>query len=570
MKKQYLLFGVLALGLALTGCGGSGGDNGEDGGGDITYTAQQRGGIPGENGAAPSATSTGIEIKFNKAVESLAATEVAITGAAAGNGAPAKEGDDPKVWLIPIDVIRSGEAAVKVTKDGIENARKTVRVYKAGEAVPTGWSVKADGKTNTASTTLTFTFEKDVSGLTAADITLTAGEGAASKGVLTGEGKTWNLAITPSRAGKITVRITRAGIDGEAREAEVFTAKSDGGEGGASKGVYIAGYTNKDGKETPCYWLDGVRHELEQPSGKNIVDAFAVDITVAAGKVYIAGYYSYYAAPYSKTICYWVNGARHDVAEYTDLTSISPYPTAIAVTDSGKVYISGRVAVSPSIDKPCFWEEDELHYLNEVPGGGDTFTSGIALAQDGTVYIAGDYKSGGKYVPCYWKDGVWNNLNVPEGSGDVVPKGIAISQSGSVYIAGIYVNGDRDSLPCYWKDGIWNELIVPEGSEDASTNVGRIAIAGNSVYIAGHYKHRSDKYLPCYWKDDVLNNLAEADLGMVTDIVVSDRGEVYVTGYSKNSATKLYAPCFWQGATLNYLEVPEGETGYGMGIELIE
>jgi hypothetical protein len=370
-------------------------------------------------------------------------------------------------------------------------------------------------------------------------------------------------------AAALTVRATSTVDTSKSGTASVTV--SSAANGGNAKGVYIAGYTAKDGKETPCYWLNGTRHELDLPAERNIVDAYAVDITVTAGKVYIVGYYDYYAAPsYRRTICYWIDGIRHDVAEYADLSSVSPYPRAIAVANSGQVYISGYARVLGT-ELPCFWgilEEDTMGFLS-IAEGQSGWASGIAVSPDGLSYIAGDYNSSGRKA-CYW-DGSLKNLSVPEGSGNSSAYDIALSQSGSIFISGTYVNADGGYSPCYWKDGVWNGLDIPEGSDDAYTEIQGIDIANNgSVYIVGIYKHRSGKYMPCYWKDGVLNNLAEAALGDVFDIVVSNNGAVYAAGYCKNNTTNLYVPCYWQGNTLNYLEVPEGASGQGRGVEIIE
>ena len=66
--------------------------------------------------------------------------------------------------------------------------------------------------------------------------------------------------------------------------------------------IYIAGSSyNSSGDMTACYWLDGVRNEL--PGG-----AWATDITVSNGDVYISGTSESYNA------CYWVNQQRYDLS----------------------------------------------------------------------------------------------------------------------------------------------------------------------------------------------------------------------------------------------------------------
>jgi hypothetical protein len=78
----------------------------------------------------------------------------------------------------------------------------------------TNYTVSANGAANTTATTaLTLTFTSAVSGLSAADITLTNNGGEVSKGTLTGSGTTWTLVLTTTKAGSIKVKITKSGIN---------------------------------------------------------------------------------------------------------------------------------------------------------------------------------------------------------------------------------------------------------------------------------------------------------------------------------------------------------------------
>ncbi len=70
------------------------------------------------------------------------------------------------------------------------------------------FTAAADGESGTTtSTKIDFVFSQPVAGLTASDITITAGTGAATKGALTGSGKNWSLAITGVTQGNVGVTI---------------------------------------------------------------------------------------------------------------------------------------------------------------------------------------------------------------------------------------------------------------------------------------------------------------------------------------------------------------------------
>ena len=85
--------------------------------------------------------------------------------------------------------------------------------YIVNPNIPVTFTAVADGATGvTNSTAITLTFDKNVVGLTATDITLANGEiGAATKGTLSGSGKIWTLAISAPTGGDVTVLIALDG-----------------------------------------------------------------------------------------------------------------------------------------------------------------------------------------------------------------------------------------------------------------------------------------------------------------------------------------------------------------------
>jgi hypothetical protein len=84
------------------------------------------------------------------------------------------------------------------------------------------WTTEADGASGvTTSTKITFTFAGAVTGLTAEQITLTNGTGAAAKGAISGDGENWSLGITVETAGDLSVAIDKAGVESEAKTVTV-------------------------------------------------------------------------------------------------------------------------------------------------------------------------------------------------------------------------------------------------------------------------------------------------------------------------------------------------------------
>jgi hypothetical protein len=93
---------------------------------------------------------------------------------------------------------------------GIMDASSFARIVNPTDITFT--AVQVGGVSQTTDTaSIAFTFSEDVHGLSAANITLTDGTGKATKGVLTGSGKSYSLTVTAVEEGNITVKIANIG-----------------------------------------------------------------------------------------------------------------------------------------------------------------------------------------------------------------------------------------------------------------------------------------------------------------------------------------------------------------------
>jgi hypothetical protein len=191
----------------------------------ITYTAIA-------DGTPNTAASTAINFVFAGAV-ALAEGDITVTdgtgkvtkGALSGDGG---DGGDGTNWSLEITVNTAGNVKVRINKTGIQNAEKTVAVYKVPEATPDiTYDAIANGAVNmVTSTAIAFGFAEAVTGLTAGDIAVTAGPGNVTTGALTGGGTSWSLAITVNTAGNITVAVNKAGIESGAKTVAVYKVSS--------------------------------------------------------------------------------------------------------------------------------------------------------------------------------------------------------------------------------------------------------------------------------------------------------------------------------------------------------
>lgn len=160
----------------------------------------------------------GLQVEVNSTVSANASKDRAIVGdfANAFKWGYAKE--------MPLEIIRYGNPDNDETQGDLKGRNQ---IYLRAEAY-VGWgildgnsfarivnpeavtftAVQVGGTTGTANTTsISFTFSQDVSGLSAANITLTDGTGKATKGVLTGSGKNYSLTVTAVEEGNISVKV---------------------------------------------------------------------------------------------------------------------------------------------------------------------------------------------------------------------------------------------------------------------------------------------------------------------------------------------------------------------------
>jgi hypothetical protein len=174
------------------------------------------------DGSAGTETTSALSFVFTEALEGLGAEDIRL-GKDGDTGEVTKGALDGggEIWTLALDgVAEPGDLTVSISREGIEEGEKIVRVHKQGETPPppVTYTLTADGTANTVtSTALSFVFSAAVEGLGAADINLgKAGDtGAAAKGALSGGGTSWTLALGGvTTAGSLTVSVARAGIEG--------------------------------------------------------------------------------------------------------------------------------------------------------------------------------------------------------------------------------------------------------------------------------------------------------------------------------------------------------------------
>ena len=214
---RFFTFAVALMGLVFTTCKLDSNEPDPV----ITYRAVADG--------SSEAASTAITFTFATALTGLEAGDITLSNGTGQltKGALTQDGDG-RVWKLGITVHKTGTVKVAIGKAGIAEGETELTVYKEPDIT---YTATANGSDNTeTSTTIAFTFNKAVEGLSAENITLSNDTGAATKGALSGGGTSWSLGITVQTAGAVKVTITRDGIEGTEKPVRVFKAGEEAGD----------------------------------------------------------------------------------------------------------------------------------------------------------------------------------------------------------------------------------------------------------------------------------------------------------------------------------------------------
>jgi hypothetical protein len=182
---------------------------------DITYTVTPSG----------TPTTNTIVLTFSSAISDLTVDNIVITDGT-GNATKGILTGSGTSYSLGVTTNTAGTISVSINKTGIESGTKPVTLIKGEVSGDITYMITPDGDPTT--TSLVFTFNSAVSGLTVGDITLTDETGNATKGSLTGNGTSYSLGVTTNTAGTISVSINKTGIESGAKSVTLIKGEVSG------------------------------------------------------------------------------------------------------------------------------------------------------------------------------------------------------------------------------------------------------------------------------------------------------------------------------------------------------
>jgi uncharacterized repeat protein (TIGR02543 family) len=182
------------------------------------------------NGSNASAT-TKLTLFFDRDITDLSAADITLSSGSTGTSKGTLTKTGTGVYDLAVSGITSGgSVSVAVSKSGynITGGPKSVAVYRSAPVniTVTFTGLTADGSATVTTTKLTLTFDKDITGLSAADIALDGGSTGASKGSLTKTGTgVYDLAVSGiTSGGSVSVSVSKSGynITGGTKSVTVY------------------------------------------------------------------------------------------------------------------------------------------------------------------------------------------------------------------------------------------------------------------------------------------------------------------------------------------------------------
>jgi hypothetical protein len=287
--------------------------------------------------------------------------------------------------------------------------------------------------------------------------------------------------------------------------------------------------------------------------------AYAI-ATDDSGNVYVTGFSEGSGtSPDYATIKYYPNGDTAWVRRYDGRANSSDMAYAIAIDDSGNVYVAGTDTwITRDYATIKYYPNGDTAWVRKYDGGYGDFAYAIAVDDSGNVFVTGSsdeiFWGSDDYATIkYYSNGdtAWVRIyNGPGNRGDVA-NAIAIDDSGNVYVtgnsagSGLYVDVDYATIK-YYSNGDTAWVRRYNGPGNISDYSKAIAVDGSgNVYVTGRsddsstsFDYATVKYYPNGDTAWVRRYSGPGNSGDLANALTLDNsGNVYVTGYSEGSTT---------------------------------
>lgn len=322
-------------------------------------------------------------------------------------------------------------------------------------------------------------------------------------------------------------------------------------------------------------------------SGRAPAPDFANDMVIDdSGNVYVAGCSSGSSTCYDyATVKYNAAGVRQWIARYNGPGNDYDEATAIAIDQSGNVYVTGS---SWGLDMCCEYATvkynaagvEQWIMRRSVPESSDNIASDVAVDHSGNVYVTGASAIRGSSYDCvtimYNAAGIeqWIAQYDGPGSGDDYAAALSADISGNVYLTGSSWSGTSDDYATIKYDAAGQTQWVARYNGPADSVDHAIALAiddSGNVYVTGlsggvgtgsdyatikYNVAGSQQWIARYTGSGIDHDAAEA-------LAIDDSGNVYVTGLSIGSRSSDYVTFKYNAAGVQLWTARYNGSGQG-------
>ena len=280
-----------------------------------------------------------------------------------------------------------------------------------------------------------------------------------------------------------------------------------------------------------------------------------------SGNVYLTGYcYDTHTLYDYITIKYNANGVKQWTSRYNGPENSYDKATAIAVDDSGNVYVTGKSGGMKSGADYVTIKYNAAGIQQWItsydgPRGRYDVPSALAIDNSGNIYVTGGCEVTGsgydyatvKYTP--HGEEAWVAQYNGSGNDNDKATSLTVDDSGNVYVTGHSIGsgtGNDFGTVKYRSDGTQEWVTRYNGPRNCWDEATALAVDGlGNIYVTGRSLGPSTSYdyaTVKYNEDGVQQWVAryngpENSLDYATAIAAGSSGNIYVTGYSKRTET---------------------------------
>ena len=333
--------------------------------------------------------------------------------------------------------------------------------------------------------------------------------------------------------------------------------------------VYVGGHFTQAGG-TPVSYVARWAGNTWSALGAG-VDGFVRTLAVApGGEVLAGGTFLSTSGLTANGIARWNGTAWSNLGTGTTngLSQLTGGVEAVAVTNSGEVYIGGFFAVADGIaaSRLARWTGTAWTGVgNGTANGMDWSVDALALAPNGTtVYAGGFFSQAGNGIAnkvAQWSGSAWQSLGTGTANGTSAQiYAMAVLPNGSVYVSGFFrqVGGMAIEDIARWDGVAWQAVAGISG------RINSLAVAPNGdLYAGGDISVGGLGCSVARWNGTSWSRTADRVLfnEYITALAVAPNGTLYAAGiFATLQGTAANNIARWDGATWSALGT--GTNGY--------